>query len=70
MPRGTYLIDMDKVKMLALNKGWSMNMLSEKADVSYQVFIAYNKGHRSFPKTAVKIAKALGVKTSEIIVKE
>lgn len=67
MPRGTYPIDIEKVKLLALDKGWSLTDLSIQADISIQTLVAYGRGSKAFPKTAAKIAKALKVKTSEII---
>lgn len=67
MPRGTYPIDIEKVKLLALDKGWSLTELSIQADISIQTLAGYGRGSKAFPKTAAKIAKALNVKTSEII---
>jgi len=64
MARGTYEIDKEKVKRLALEQGMSINNLCEKAEVSVSV-INVNKKH--YPATIKHIADALGVSISEIV---
>ena len=64
MGRGTYEIDKDKVKRLALEQGLSINQLCEKAGVSVSV-ININKKH--YPASIKLIADALGVSVSEIV---
>ena len=64
MPRGTYEIDKDKVRKLALEQGLSINSLCDKAEISTSVF-NINKKH--YPRSIKAIADVLGVSPSEII---
>lgn len=64
MARGTYEIDKDKVKKLALEKGLSINKFCESVGISQTVFTV-NKSH--YPATIKRIADALGVSIAEII---
>lgn len=64
MPRGTYEIDKDKVKRLALEQGLSINKLCELAEISASV-IYLNKKH--YPASIKRIADTLGVSIAEIV---
>lgn len=64
MARGTYEIDKEKVRRLALEQGLSIAKLCDKAEVSVSV-INVNKKH--YPATIKHIADALGVSILEII---
>ena len=64
MARGTYKIDKDKVKKLALEKGMSINKLCEVTGISVAT-IHQSRSH--YPATIKRIADELGVSISEII---
>lgn len=64
MARGTYEIDKEKVKRLALEQGLSIAKLCDKAEISVGV-MHVNKKH--YPSIIKRIADALGVSVTEII---
>ena len=67
MPRGTYAVDVEKIKRLAFDKGWSLNVLAFHADIGPLTFHKWSIGRKAYPHTVAKVAAALEVKPSELI---
>lgn len=66
---GTYMMDLDKIKILALNRGMSLSGLCENAGMSRSRATGWKHKGVS-PKTVYKVALVLGVKPEEIIKKQ
>lgn len=64
MAKGTYSIDIDKVKRLALENGLSIAKMCEEAGITVSV-IYQNKTH--YPSSIKRIADVLGVSIKEIV---
>ena len=64
MGRGTYELDKDRIRELALAKGLSLTELAEEAGLCASTLCTTR---RSYPKTIKYIADALGVEPKEII---
>ena len=64
-----YKLDLDKVKELALCKGWSLSKLCEKAGMS-RSRVSDWKSRGINPNTAYRLANALSVEPTEIIIKD
>ncbi|MFR8011264.1 MAG: helix-turn-helix transcriptional regulator [Clostridia bacterium] len=60
-------ISRDKIELLQAKQGWTVKELAKKAGISYQTLCTLKGRGGCLPKTAFKLAKALGVDVSEII---
>lgn len=66
---GSYMMDLDKIKILALNRGMSLSMLCKEAGICRSRATEWK--HRGVsPKTVYKVALVVGVKPEEIIKKQ
>lgn len=61
-------LDTRKIKVLLIDKGWSVAELGRRAGIGHSTVYMVVRNERGYAaKTIGKIAKALGVKPSEII---
>lgn len=65
----SYMMDLDKIKILALNKGMSISGLCEKAGICRSRATEW-KYRGVSPKTVYRVALVVGVKPEEIIKKQ
>lgn len=65
--KGTYPMDTEKVRMLALERGMSIKGLIEMSEIGKATFYS-DRWH--FPATIKLIADVLEVPVSELIIKE
>jgi len=64
-----YDLNLKTLKLAMLNKGYSMNRLSEKSGLSKSVVSkTVKRGSTTRQETIYKMANALGLKASELIV--
>lgn len=66
-------VDSFKLRNLAMNKGWSLRKLAEKAGIGHATIysLADNKRKHGFSADKLyKVAIALGVKTTDLIIED